>query len=289
MISTIKQRTKSSIYRWAIRVADIAIKPNIFIIGAQKAGTSSLYEYLIQHPLVAEGKHKEISFFDQNIHYQQGLVYYHSQFPPRWRHDKGTLSVDASPDYLYYPETMARLYDYAPDACLIVVLRDPVERAYSSWNMYRTRGPKGLWLSPEIYDYADLINKWMALEPFPTFEEAIEPELTNGDDLDLEPAIIRRGIYHEQIKRVLFHFKREQLLVVDTKELSEKPVKVMQKLIEFLGLPPFDWQSINYKTHYQGQYESKIKAETEKRLRDFYTPHDHALHDLLGESFSWMD
>ncbi len=103
--------------------------PDFIILGAQRAGTSSLYYYLSQHPQILPAVRKELHFFDD--HYRRGLGWYRSQFPTRGA--RGTITGEATPYYLSHPHAPARIQRLLPQARLIVLLRNPVERAISHY------------------------------------------------------------------------------------------------------------------------------------------------------------
>lgn len=114
------------------------VKVNLFILGAQKAGTTSLFEYLTHHPQINGSFRKEINFFSQPYNYNRGDVWYHSFFPKDiYNPFRKKYFLDATPGYLYDENTPKKLLKYNKQAKFIILLRNPVDRAYSAWNMYR--------------------------------------------------------------------------------------------------------------------------------------------------------
>lgn len=138
------------------------VRPRFLIIGAQKAGTTSLFDYLSHHPYLVPSRQKEVCFFSNDELYQKGEAWYHSHFPMPYRVLKGSLAYEATPEYLFYPQCPERIFQYNAGMKLIIILRDPVERAYSAWNMYR-RFQK------------DPVN--FRLAEFRNFEQAVSDEL----------------------------------------------------------------------------------------------------------------
>lgn len=136
--------------------------PDFLIIGAQKAGTTALYHYLIQHPQILPNKtYKEVHFFDKSENYVQGIGRYLKDFPNRL--NKGTrLTLDATPEYLFYSQVPRRIIQSLGEVKMIVLLREPASRAYSAWNMY--------------YSFANLPLKIQDADPR-NFSEAITQEL----------------------------------------------------------------------------------------------------------------
>jgi hypothetical protein len=111
-------------------------KPAFLIIGAQKAGTSSLFRYLSQHPDIRLPKRKELHFFD--LQYSNGIDWYERLFP-RKKIIKRQITGEASPFYLFHPLVPERVFNHYPNIRLIVLLRNPVDRAYSHFHMERNR------------------------------------------------------------------------------------------------------------------------------------------------------
>ncbi|MGZ8918140.1 MAG: sulfotransferase family protein [Methylobacter sp.] len=108
--------------------------PNFMIIGAQKAGTTALYEYLSRHPQIQPTKVKELHYFNCEARYKNGIEFYRSFFQ---LDTESKLLFDASPGYLNNANAPKRIYAHNPNVKIIILLRDPVERAYSAWNMYK--------------------------------------------------------------------------------------------------------------------------------------------------------
>ena len=126
--------------------------PDFFIIGAKKCGTTFLYHLLGQHPHVEAAKKKEIHYFDH--HFSKGNDWYRSHFPPpTWKEGRRSITGESSPYYLFHPHAARRMAGVVPRARLIVLLRNPVDRAYSHYHQEAGRGHEPL-----------------------TFEEAIEAE-----------------------------------------------------------------------------------------------------------------
>ena len=182
-------------------------EPSFFVIGSTKCGTTAIFDYLCKHPDIIPGFKKEINYFSHERHYKKGFKWYLSHFPLPCKMHKNAVTVDASTSYIYYPKCADRMSRQYPNAKMILLLRDPVSRAYSHWNMstHTFKLPK------------HQRRKWMdEFSEFPTFEQAIELELNrmeSGDlsDAAMEPSFIRRGLYAEQIDIFFEHFDREQL------------------------------------------------------------------------------
>jgi hypothetical protein len=213
-------------YRGA--TASLRPLPGFLIIGAQRAGSSSLFSYVCAHPDIAPPTHKEIHFFDNN--WFRGVPWYRRHFPLALRSGSARLTGEASPYYLFHPAVPERVAATLPEVRLLAVLRDPVERAYSQYQHARRDGHETL-----------------------SFEEALErederlageAELLARDPTHVSFAHRRlsyrtRGLYAEQLERWFAVFPREQLLVLRSEELFAEPDRVLASAFAFLGLEPF--------------------------------------------------
>ena len=115
--------------------------PDFLILGAQKAGTTALYSYLRKHPSIIGPSWKEVSYFDR--HYARGPAWYRGNFPNKLR-TRGALVGEASPSYLFHPLGPRRVRELVPEARLVALLRDPVDRALSHYNHERALGREPL-------------------------------------------------------------------------------------------------------------------------------------------------
>jgi hypothetical protein len=248
--------------------------PSVLLIGAQRSGTTSLFNYLVRHPAVLPPLGKEIHYFD--LHYALGVRWYRGRFPFTWRLRAGGITIDASPYYLLHPLAPERAARLLPDVKLVAVLRHPVDRAFSHYQH-------------EVRDGRETLS----------FEEAIEREDQRlaGEEERLrdEPgyysfnhhrySYVRRGLYLEQLRRWTARFPRERLLVLQSEALFREPAKVIGRVQDFLGLPQH--RSGRYEPFYQGNYDRHIPAELRRRLVHYFEPHNRELYRWLGEEFDW--
>jgi hypothetical protein len=117
-----------------------SFKVNFLIVGVQKGGTTSLDAYLRQHPRIGMASKKEVHFFDDEDRFGSGTPdyeVYHRHFD---RLDSKSIYGEATPIYCYWSESMRRIREYNPDIKIIMLLRNPVERAWSHWRMETDRG-----------------------------------------------------------------------------------------------------------------------------------------------------
>ena len=196
--------------------------PKLIVIGAQKAGTTSLYDILARHPQVIEPSVKEISFFSNEAEYARGMEHYVGYFPRRPVLGKA-VTFDASPMYLSHPKAPERIARMLPDALCLAVLRDPVDRAYSAWNMY--------------HRFKDKPHNARHYDPR-SFEVAVQQEL-DGIALDEARKYLERGVYLPQIKRYLEHVGEQRLMVARFEQFTADPSILVNAVLRRLGLRPF--------------------------------------------------
>lgn len=199
--------------------------PDFLILGAQKGGTTALYQYLAHHRAVQSPAMKELHFFD--IHFENGRNWYESQLGPEGSGDR--LRGECSPYYLFHPLVPARVAEYYPDVRMIVVLRDPIERAFSHYRMMAARGVEEL-----------------------SFSEALSAEsrrLEGEEDRMLGEPSYRshahqclsyrsRGFYAKQLQRWFEAMAPERLLVLFSEDLKTEPDRSMRTVTDFLEIDP---------------------------------------------------
>ena len=245
--------------------------PAFLIIGAQRCGTTSLYNYLLGHPDIAPAARKELRFFDHR--FDRGLDWYRAQFSLAT--SSGTVSGEATPYYLFHPHAPARTRACAPWARLIVLLRNPVDRAYSHyWHEVR-RGHETL-----------------------SFEEAIASEVERlagerermVDDDRYQSfnhqhySYLARGHYADQLAAWTAHFPREQILVLRSEDLYREPAAAFDRTVAFLGLPP---TSLIDQSAYNEGRNPPMRGGTRRRLDAYFEAPNQQLQEFLGRDFSW--
>jgi hypothetical protein len=246
--------------------------PEFFILGAQRGGTRALYEDLARHPRIQPARTDEVHYF--SLFFDRGLRWYQSQFPAL---ASGQITGEASPYYLFHPLAPKRLHAVAPDAKLIVLLRNPVDRAYSHYQ-HEVR---------------------LGTEPL-SFEAAIaaESERLAGEEariLDDDTYIsfthqhysyLARGRYLEQLRRWLPLFPPEQILVIQSEAYYRDPGAIAQQATDFLGLEPHSLASVPVVA--DAPYPS-MAPETRRRLDADFAVWNAGLTDLVGRELSWED
>ena len=186
------------------------------VAGVQKAGTTALFDYLGEEPGVAMATTKEVHFFDDEARDWAEPDYgaYHADFPPADGRPRG----EATPIYLYWPNSLERIAAYNPGIRLIVLLRDPVARAWSHWRMETARGAE---TQPFAWCIRDGRQRLFDAEPWGHHREY---------------SYVERGFYGEQVERLLGLFPREQLLILRAEDLRADPGAALGAVRGFLGL-----------------------------------------------------
>jgi hypothetical protein len=274
--------------RWRVPIPDssrrltrrltsrLRLLPDFLVVGAQRAGTTSLYQYLVAHPQVGAPYRKEVHFFD--LHFARGVGWYRAHFPLRARRaafarsGKRFLCGEASPYYLYHPAVAERVARTLPDARLLAILRNPVDRAFSHYHHERERGRETL-----------------------SFEEALErePERLAGETERVAAggsseahrvfSYLARGRYAEQLQPWLARFPRDRLLVLGSEAFYADPRGAMARVFAFLGLPPHEGA---HRVYNASRYPAMDRA-TRRRLLDLFAAENQRLFALLGERFDW--
>ena len=255
--------------------------PDFVIIGAQKCGTTSLYHFVAMHPAVVPAPEKELGYFTTK--YRFGKQWYRSNFPTNLsrrsfykKTGQKLLSGEASPLYLFYPGVSGRMKGTLPDVKLIVILRNPVDRAYSNY-------------------HHTVREKWETL----SFEKAIEleEERCAGEreqmirDPDFVPVHYKRhtylakGVYADQLENWFKHYSRKQFLILTTEDFRKNSQQTLDQVFDFLGLSPFKVENLTDRN--VGDYKKKMNEDTRKFLIEYFRPHNERLYKLLQRGFDW--
>jgi hypothetical protein len=238
------------------------------IAGTQRGGTTTLVEYLRQHPQVFLPKAKELHFFDKEKLWQTGVpdyAVYHAAFAEA---SPGRLLGDATPIYMYWERSLPRIRAYNPRMKFIMVLRNPITRAYSHWNHERHAGREKL-----------PFREALAAEPERT-RQAAPQQLRHSSYVD-------RGMYTRQLARVWEFFPAEQTLILRTDDFSRALAPMFERIAGFLGIARFTpVQEIAAHAH---AYEAPLAEEDRRYLADVFEPEIRALERLLGWDCSdWL-
>jgi hypothetical protein len=186
--------------------------PDVIIAGAQKSGTTTLHTWLRDHPAMFMSSPKELHFFD--LRPDRGLEWYRAQFAEA-RHDQ--LVGEATPEYMYLPEALQRMATTLSDARLVLLLRDPVPRAYSHYHHVVSRGHEDL--------------------PFGAALQAEAARLAEGDVMDrIHFSYLDRGRYATQVERILTMYPRDRVHLELFEDLRDHPRETFRRVAAFLQI-----------------------------------------------------
>jgi hypothetical protein len=258
----------------------LRVLPNFLIIGAQKCGTTALYDMLAKHPQILESSRKEVHFFDRN--FVKGKYWYRRHFPTYWELwrrskelKKTVVTGEATPIYLFHPLAAERVYQNLSKIKLICILRDPVDRAYSHYQ-HEVR---------------------FGMEPL-SFEEALdrEEERLSGEEEKLRKdpyyrpfrlahySYQARGFYLKQLQCWWKLFGKERILVLFNENLRKNYLTVLNQVFKFIGVDQVgQWEK-------QSSNEAKydiMPSYLKKRLAALYQPANDLLSRELGEPVPW--
>jgi Sulfotransferase domain len=288
-LKLVKKRVEKALERrskYIYEILDLRVKettslmrmlPGFLIIGTAKGGTTSLHQYLEKHPNVGRILNKEVNFYNYN--YEKGLGWYRSYFPLKM---KRVMAGDSSPNYMIQPHAPRRAFQVTPNAKIIALLRNPIDRAFSHHNMNLMR--------KEIHENL-------------SFEDAIEAEearisaelsamLENEDYVGSyigsnysHFSYLRSGFYADQLEQWTKFFPRDQILVIQSEVLFESPSTVYNQVLKFLDLPEHELKE--YKNANPRSYASPMNPDTRKHLNNYFRTHNERLYDFLGTSYNW--
>jgi ribosomal protein S15P/S13E len=268
------------VYPWLNIKSILHAKPDFFIVGAQKCGTTSLYNYLIQHPCVLSANEKEIHFFSDK--YNLGIYWYRAQFPSLvkkyrhlWHYHQKIITGEATPYYLFHPHAATRIKSLYPDSKIIIMLRNPVDRAFSHYR-YHVK------LKAETLSFEEAI----AQEPLRLrgeLDRMIADERYDSNNYKLY-SYLERGKYIDQIERWAELFPKDQLLIIKSEDFFSDPEEIFNSTLDFLELPYHLIE--NFKTFNAGKQVS-MNNETRNKLSNYYKSYNKRLYDFVGTDFGW--
>lgn len=252
--------------------------PDFIVIGAQKAGTTSLYNYLSQHPQIRPSFLKEVGFFDGGLdpqvdNFAMGLSWYRSHFPLKIAIRKSQAVFEASPNYLFNPRTAERIHNTLPHVKLIVLLRNPVERTISNY-FHETRKKR----EPLSIESA-----------FRAEEKRISTVLKTKDYKSTDYinwSYKGRSRYAEQLIRYFHCFPRDQILIIQSESLFGNPDKALEQICYFIGVEPH-YKFKDLKARNMGKNRKEVDPTIHELLNDYFQPHNRALNALLDEKMDW--
>jgi hypothetical protein len=238
---------------------------NFVIGGTQKGGTSALDSFLRQHPQICMPRtKKELHYFDNEKNFRRRANYkhYHAHFRPERRH---RVIGEATPIYMYWEAAPYRIWSYNPEMKWILVLRNPVERAFSAWNMETKRKAEHL-----------------------SFRAALEQEPTRcREALPLQHRVfsyIDRGFYAHQVRRIFNIFGAENSLILLNEDLRADHRNTLGKVFKFLRVD--NQKTPPQATVFEHDYDEKIAPDLYSKVVDVFYFDIKELERLLGRDLS---
>jgi hypothetical protein len=243
-------------------------KVAFLIAGAQKSGTSALDAYLREHPELCFPRDKELHFFDKDrLFAAEPVDYaaYHALFDPK---PPQRLLGESTPAYLYWPHAVERIARYNSAMRFIILLRNPITRAFSHWNYERLvhREPLGF---------------LEAVHAYPERQRTMKPGRAKRF------AYIDRGFYTGQLKRLWAHFPAAQTLIFKNEQLLDEPATVLARIADFLRIAAFP--PLDAKTKNTREYNTAMSTEEKRYLAGLYAEDIRELERLLGwDCSAWL-
>lgn len=252
--------------------------PSFYLIGMSASGTSSFFMNLIKHPQIYPPVKKETRFFNHN--FEKGMSWYKANFPLKILMKPNQITGEGTPAYMDYSYVPERIKNFTPNAKFIILIRNPIDRAFSSYHKRLQKGFENLSFEKAIDAELDLIKN--------------DDNLSNTDDLAFFDLIneekprtyLRRNMYSPKIEKWFQTFGNpDQFLILETKELKKHPQETYDKAFKYLGLKKFKIENLaifNVQSNKQ-----QMLGSTRKMLQDFFKPYNERLYEFLGKRFEW--
>lgn len=231
--------------------------PDFLAIGVQKSGTTSMIHHFNQHPEIFM-LNKEVHFFDKNSLTEENIEKYNNLFIT----DK-VIKGEKTPIYCYDRQAIDRIYEYNPNIKLIMILREPIQRAHSHWNMDQKAK-------------SNVKTKGIPMiERIQREEKYLYTDFTDPHDMT------KRGFYIDQIEYILTKFPKENLYIGIAEKIKQNPMEEYNEIFSFLGVSRIDNLNVDIKIH-SYQYDADIDYDVCLRLYKIYKEYNERLYHFLG-------
>lgn len=239
--------------------------PDTIVIGAQKAGTTTLYDALVLNPKVTGSYFKEVHFFDTD--FDRGLDWYALNFPPRQEIADDARVIEASPYYLFHPDVAMRIKSFDRDVKILAILRDPVDRALSHYHHEHRKGFEPIATPREAF--AEEARRMAEAEP--------------GDYAHRHYSYVSRGLYARQLRPWFEAFGHDRIHVSFLEEVVADRQKAFDDVARFLDIPSHTYPDLKSNS---GRYQA-MDPEEERDLTDYFREDVAELEILLGRQVPW--
>ena len=233
---------------------------DFILAGAQKSGTTALHYFLNKHPDITMGDQQEIHFFDNDALFVSDVDYekLHKHYPLL---APSTIAGDCTPSYIYYQPVAERIWKYNPKIKLLIILRNPVDRAFAHWNMQRFKGREPL-------DFFDAVR-----------EE--QTRIAGAPPAEARRfAYVDRGFYGGQLERLFKFFPRDQVKVTKFEKFREHQRETLASIFSFLGCKPL--RSVRSKDRNVVPYERAMNWEERVFLYSLFAEDIAKVEQMLG-------
>ena len=252
--------------------SSIRVLPDFFIIGVVRSGTTSMYHYLNEHPSIVKSAYDELGFFDDN--FRLGWSWYKTLFPTTItkrivkRKTGNFLTFDDTPFYFYNEDVAKKIKNYFPKTKLIIILRNPIDRAYSNYHLGVRMGDEKRTFDQAVDDEMQKIAEYNEIEM---------------DDY-ISQSYLGRGIYAKQLEIWLKYFPASVIKILESERFSNDTEKTMNEVFEFLDLPNHNIRNLKKKN--VAEYPP-MRTETRQKLCNFFSEYNEELYDMLKVRYDW--
>ena len=294
--------------------------PYAIVMGSMKSGTTALSIYLYQHPNIVRPTRKELHFFDfqyeffasaDGIHRKSSRQRYRQAFDQvlepiakeRLESNSQTIAIDDSPRYIFWSDRVpARVLCVAPWAKMLAILRNPIDRAYSHYNMMqrsnrRKRNMQKRMRLPTFEEWIDM--DMQLLNETGVVQDKIPQKDFAGSTEEMEAwkkytrlgkhSPVGRGLYAIQLRHWFQAYEaagrsRSDFLIIQSERMRADKSGVYAEVLDFLGIEKYELDDEEDEPN-TGKYKTEMKKETRKRLDEFYRPYNQELYALLGKDW----
>ena len=255
----------------------IRVLPDFLVIGAKRCGTTSLFYHLPEHPCISKSPYDNMGFFNDNFHL--GINWYKSFFPTTFTRNKikskfgDCITFDVTTTYMEEESTANNVCQTKPNMKIIVILRNPVDRAYSQYHLNVRE-------KIEKRSFEDVIEENMnKLDKESRERHEIKPQF-----LAEKNNYLKKGLYAQQLRHWLKIFPRKNILIMSTEEFESNQQTIYNKIFEFLNISQFEIK--NTEKMEKGNYTS-MESKTRNLLLDYFRSYNNELFKLIDKKFDW--
>jgi hypothetical protein len=249
-------------------------EPHFLIVGAEKAGTTSMFDYINQHPDVAIGHRKEVQYFSR--YFYHSWDWYRAHFPLRSQLN-GKMVGEASPYYMFHPYAAERIHSTLPACKIIMLLREPITRSISQYYHEIAKGRETLSLPEAFAAEAQRVTGEVARMSSPLYLPFNHEHFS----------YVGKSVYADQVRRYLRVFPRQQLLILQSERFFTETPQVLRETFNFLELDA-DYVPPNLRaSNVSYRQKEELPSELRQRLESFFHEKNEELYELIGERYDW--